>query len=108
MCYGVHGGAIKHPKGAAAFELQEESKDRKYRFVVKRLMKANQRQGDEPPGLQTLCGAGHKSMHKSRHPIVPRPGCHAAHAPTWTLHWVGETTVYGLYTVCVRVCSLRM
>ena len=27
--------------------LQEESKDRKYRFVVKRLMKANQRQGDE-------------------------------------------------------------
>ena len=47
VCYGVHGGAIKHPKGAAAFELQEESKDRKYRFVVKRLM-ANQRQGDEP------------------------------------------------------------
>ena len=33
----------------------EESKDRKYRFVVKRLM-ANQRQGDEPPGLQILCG----------------------------------------------------
>ena len=27
--------------------LQDESKDRKYRFVVKRLMKANQRQGDE-------------------------------------------------------------
>ena len=27
--------------------LQEEGKDRKYRFVVKRLMKANQRQGDE-------------------------------------------------------------
>ena len=26
--------------------IQEESKDRKYRFVVKRLMKANQRQGD--------------------------------------------------------------
>ena len=55
VCYGVHGGAIKHLKGAAAFELQEESKDRKYRFVVKRLM-ANQRQGDEPPGLQILCG----------------------------------------------------
>ena len=27
--------------------LQEESKDRKYRFVVKRLMKAHQRQGDD-------------------------------------------------------------
>lgn len=27
--------------------LQEESKDRKYRFVVKRLMKANQRQAEE-------------------------------------------------------------
>jgi hypothetical protein len=27
--------------------LQDESKDRKYRFVVKRLMKANQQQGDE-------------------------------------------------------------
>ena len=23
VCYGVHGGAIKHPKGAAAFELQD-------------------------------------------------------------------------------------
>ena len=27
--------------------IQEEAKDRKYRFVVKRLMKANQQQGEE-------------------------------------------------------------
>ena len=38
--------------------LQDESKDRKYRFVTKRLMKANQRQGDEvcvSPRSNLLC-----------------------------------------------------
>ena len=35
--------------------LQDECKDRKYRFVTKRLMKAHQRQGDAPPP-HSACG----------------------------------------------------
>ena len=45
----AHRGGQRRQPRAMDFNvaLQEESKDRKYRFVVKRLMKANQRQGDE-------------------------------------------------------------
>jgi hypothetical protein len=67
--------------------LQDESKDRKYRFVTKRLMKANQQPGDE---IDEELGYYRKLHHTALCRTAPRCTvlyCTSRHQHCTTLHY---------------------